>query len=247
MKKIIYAFSALMVVLTSCSSEESNSTSSALLSKTIETFDDASTLTNNYIYNGNKIVSVIDDTEEVDMYFTYTGDLITKIEYKLNDGTLDQLDLYEYNSSNKLISLTRTFPNELDFGNKETFVYNSDGTISTSYYSGDSVSQTNLEFTGKVFFTDGEISKIEQYDGGITTLTTTYTYDTSNNPMKAITGMDKIAFTDGEANGILHNIISENGSGTLTTQYTYTSHNFPATSIDSYDGVEDSSTQYFYE
>ncbi|MEW5674994.1 hypothetical protein ABGT15_01625 [Flavobacterium enshiense] len=248
MRKLIYAFSALALLFASCSSDSdsgssSDNSSGNLLKKTV-----TGAYVMNFNYNGTKLVSAIDnDSEEVDLYFTYTGDNITKIEYKTNDGTVDQIDNYNYNSEGKLISYVRLDPG-MDWGNKEVYTYNADGTVSVEHYIGDTVEQTQLNNTGKIFFTNGEVTKIEEYEGGVTTSTIVYTHDSANGAMKNITGMGKIAFAGGYADSIAHNILTEVSSveGTITNVYTYNSANYPVICVTTdIDGEE--TTQFFYE
>lgn len=127
MKKLLYLFSALALTLTSCSSEDdsnNNSSDVTLIKKIILTSDDEEddSYWNNTIiftYNGTKLVESREDDNYKTVY-TYTGDLITKIEYF--DGTvLDEYDLFSYNSSGKLIEY-RSIGN--DFEEKFTYTYN---------------------------------------------------------------------------------------------------------------------------
>jgi hypothetical protein len=247
MKKLVLVFSALVMVLSSCSSsdEETNTppTSSSVLVKKAIVEDEDGGYTTLYTYNGNKIVKTTnsDDTSEV---FTYSGDLITKIEY-YTDTTLDQKDIFTYNTDNKLITYTR-LDYGVEWGTKETYVYNSDGTLSVTEYIGDLTSQTQLNSTSKIYFTNGEISKTEVFEGGIKTNTITYTHDTKNNPYKNITGFNKLSISSG--GGISHNILTEvdTDAGTSTYEYTYNSNDYPSTEKETYSG-ETYTTQYFYE
>ncbi|WP_300565997.1 hypothetical protein [Flavobacterium sp.] len=249
MKKLIYACSVLALLFTSCSSDSDSpaTTDGTLVKKIIDTDPIGDVMTTNFTYSGNKIVSAIDDTEETDMYFTYTGDDITKLEYKLNDGTVDQVDNYSYDSTGRLISMISIEPT-IDWGSKEVYTYNTDGTVSVSYYSGDELSQTNLDGTGKIYFTNGEVSKIERYDGADLEDTTTYTYDTKNNFMKNVTGYSKINFAFSTADGVNHNIISENSTlnGLWSYSFVYNDNGFPSSSTETYSG-DVSTSVYFYE
>lgn len=266
MKKIIYFLGAFTLLLNSCSHDiEPNmqpsdsstnptnptnpsnpSPSSILLKKTI-TNETGTPITSNLTYNGNKIVSIIDDSAEVDLFFTYTGDNITKLEYKLNDGTIDQVDNYSYDASGRIISMVYLQPNS-NWGNKETYTYNTDGTVSVSYYSGDLISQTNLDQTGKIYFTNGEVSKIELFDDlGNSEDVIVYGYDNKINPLKNITGYSKLNFCYSIANGINNNIISENSTANGPTSYTfvYESNNYPKMVTETHGGTS-STTQFFY-
>jgi hypothetical protein len=138
MKKFILLFCAMALALTSCSSDNDSSPSSdlVLLKKTISTDSDGEKITTIYKYDGNKIVSIIDDAGEFNRYFTYTGDLITKIEYKLPNGTIDQINTYEYDSNKRLITFVRVEPLD-ELGSKEVYTYNTDGSVSITDYRGD--------------------------------------------------------------------------------------------------------------
>jgi hypothetical protein len=74
MKKLLCFLSASLLLLTSCSNnDDSSDTSVILLKKVVLTGSNGKT-TVNYKYDGNKIVSIIDDFKEINMFFTYTGD-----------------------------------------------------------------------------------------------------------------------------------------------------------------------------
>jgi hypothetical protein len=246
MKKLIYLFSAIALIFTSCSSEDSSTSSTpVLLTKAIETYLDNSTSTTEYVYSGTKLVSVNDSDGDYQI-FTYTGNLITKIEYFLSDDTLDQVETYSYDSSDRLISFVRVFPTDINWGNKETYTYNSNGTISASYYSGNYTSQTNLDDTAIITLSNGEVSQIEFSNGR----SDSYTFDSKNGASKNIMGFDKLLFTDGEGGGILHNIISQIDSDDInnfTYSYTYNNNDYPATGTETseYDN-EVTTIEYFY-
>ncbi|MBE8725845.1 hypothetical protein [Flavobacterium hungaricum] len=245
MKKILCLFGALTLVLTSCSSDDSSSESSdnVLLKKTIITNSDGEKTTINYKYDGNKIVSAIDDSGDSNMYYTYTGDLITKIEYKYPDGTIDQINTYSYNAEGKLTTFLRVDP-EMDWGNKEVYTYNTDGTITAQAYSGDSKTQTLKGTVNTIKFINGEVSEIVS---AASWENHKYTYDDKNNPEKNILGMDKIAFVDGEANGVKFNILTDTSEGDLWTNstFTYNDKGYPTKEVDK--GSDSLGTsEYFY-
>ncbi|WP_125722508.1 membrane lipoprotein lipid attachment site-containing protein [Flavobacterium ustbae] len=243
MKKILCLFGALTLLLTSCSSDESpsnGSTDSVFLKKTISTYSDGSKVTTNYTYNGNKIVSIIDDSGESNAYYTYTGDLITKLEYKLPGGTVEQVNTYAYSTDGKLTTFVRIDP-EMDWGNKEVYTYNTDGTVTVKEYIGDATTQTTLNSTGTVKFSNGEV--VEMIND--THSSHTYTYDTKNNPLKNVAGWNKINFTDAEANDVLHNMLTDKAEGELWYSYTYTYNdaNYPVKAVES---IEEETVEFFY-
>lgn len=244
MKKLLSLFSAIALILSSCSSEDdSNNSSVVLLKKTIDTYEDNSTFTTNYEYSGNKLVKVSDEDGEYQL-FTYTGNLITKIEYFLSDNTLDQVDTYTYDSSERLIQMVRVFPTDTDLGNKETYTYNANGTVTANYYSGDNTSQTNLDNTAIITISNNNVTQIVFTSGR----TITYTYDSKKNPMVNVLGLDKLIFTDGEGDSALNNILTivdSEGWLSSTSTLQYNSQDYPTSGTTTEDG-EDIETAYIY-
>lgn len=248
MKKIIFALSTVCLLFASCTgNDDENNTneSGVLLKKTVEVDSDGDAFVRNYNYDGNKLVDLSDEDGKI--VFTYTGNLITKMDYKDVNGVSYQVDTFTY-ENDKLMSYVSIEPLE-QVGRKEVYVYNSDGTVNINTFSGNLTSQTQAGGTGKVFFANGEISKI-QTTIGLVTETTNYTYDSKNNPQKNILGLDKLAFINGEGDGVLRNIlsevfVSEDYTDTFTYQYTYTPANYPATSVETYEG-DITTTTYFY-
>jgi hypothetical protein len=256
MKKLICLFGLSALLLTSCSSSDSSSTteeSDVLVTRTVETYaNDGSTVTTNYTYSGKKVLKSIDSDGYYENY-TYTGDLLTKAEIFDMDDNLIQRETFTYNGSAQLVSYV-ILDFEFNMGDKETYVHNSDGTISTAAFSGDLTSQTNPVSTGVVHFANGEVSSFDEIESfSSSTSTTTYTYDTKNNPFKNITGYDKISFIDSEAAGNTHNILTKtyttsSQTDVTTTTFTYNSLNFPVTDseIEGTDATSVITTQYTY-
>ncbi|HEX8577064.1 MAG TPA: hypothetical protein VF677_12290 [Flavobacterium sp.] len=268
MKKIILLFTiAGAIFLNSCSNSDSeldsdDITSDVLLKRTIETYQvngTTRTSTTNFVYNGNKLVSSIetDGDDRTETRYTYTGDLITKEEF-FENNELDETLTYEYNSDNKLIICKRTIAG-FNLIIKEVYIHNSDGTISVSTYTGDTISQDQLESNGRIYFTNDEISRTDNTEvGSIRTRMITYTYDAKNNPLKNITGFSKIAFVDEDNTGQgKHNILTEVSldqgfpeTTTISFQYTYNTDDYPQMVTESLlrdDGTtEESIIQYFY-
>lgn len=243
MKKLLTLVSALVLVFTSCSNDDDSSSSSStpvLLTKTVETDTDGFTYTTNYEYIGTKLNKIVDD----EGYFTfiYENDLITEVKY-YESSTLLQTETYVYDSNDRVIEYVIVDNIDTSWGNKETYVYNPDGSISVSYYIGDAFSQTTLNKTGTINFVNGEVSQISFSDGR----TRSYTYDNKNNPFINVIGLDKISFCNQEASGILHNVTEEDDSADmddLIASYTYNSNDFPVTSIET--DFEVINVQYFY-
>jgi hypothetical protein len=258
--KLFYFLVASLFVLSSCSSDtdgrdiepitktepiidpkpESNPIidNQILVKKIISTDEKGLVTTILYNYDGNKIVSKLYNDTKPGMYYTYSGDLITKLEYKFADGTIDQIDTYKYDGDKKIIEFFSTQPGQEKWDHYEFYVYNADGTVSV--YSEDGFKYSTITFL------NGEVSEIVSTNSP----NFKYTYDTKNNPEKNILGMDKIAFTYGEASGVLRNIISEtygygNDAKTTTLKITYNADGYP---VKSFDNFEDTGTtkEYFY-
>lgn len=255
MKKLICSACFIALSLTSCSSGGDSSTSSesdVLVTKTAETYaNDGSVITTNYTYNGKKMVKATDSDGYYETY-TYTGDLLTRVNYLSDLDELEETETFTYNANNKLVSYVRA---ELfdDSGVKETFVYNSNGTISTTTYSGDATSQTNVLNTSLINFSGGEVSVTQLFSGSTLVSTHTYTYDTKNSPFQNVTGYDKIAVLEVESVGLNHNILTDSynefGNNYITTSvYTYNSLNFPLTNAETEgtDATSTITTQYTY-
>ncbi|KAF2337720.1 hypothetical protein [Flavobacterium ginsenosidimutans] len=244
MKKILCLFGALTLLLTSCSSEDSPSSDLVLLKKNVITTPEGDKITVNYKYDGNKIVSTTDDSGDVGLYYTYTGDLITKIEFKYADGTVDQINTFSYNAEGKLTTFVRVEPN-MDWGHKEVYTYNADGTVTAQSFSGDGTTQTLEGTTNTIKFVNGEVSEIISEDASWENHK--YTYDNKNNPTKNILGMDKIAFVDGEGNGVKFNILTDTSEGDLWTNstFTYNENGYPVKEVNT--GSDSLGTiEYFY-
>jgi len=245
MKKILCLFGALTLLLTSCSSDDNESndnTDAVLLKKTIITDSEGDAVTSIYTYDGNKIVSIVDDSGDVNEYYTYTGNLITKLEYRFPDGSIDQVNTYTYNAEGKLVTFVRT---QTNYVHKEVFTYNADGTVTAKSYSGDSESELMEGTVNTIKFVNGEVSEIISPDAS--NEEHVYTYDTKNNPMKNVIGMDKIAFIDGEGNGVKFNILTDTSEDELWTNstFTYNDNGYPTKEVDT--GTDSlGNTEFFY-
>ncbi|MVO09307.1 hypothetical protein GOQ30_09070 [Flavobacterium sp. TP390] len=242
MKKFFALLSAFTLVLISCSSDDSSNDSTPILvTKIVETYDDNSTWTVQYEYSGTKLVKVTDD----DGYslFTYQNDLITEIKH-YEASELISTETYTYDSNGRVITYIDVDNVNPDWGTKETYSYNANGSISVNYYIGTSVSQTTLNDTGTISFLNGEISQIELTSGK----TTTYSYDAKNTPLLNVTGVNKITFCGFEGEGIMHNIIEEDDSediNDMSVVFVYNNNNFPVSSTVTYDS-EVITEQFYY-
>ena len=263
MKKIILLFSVTWTIfLSSCSGsdDENTSTTDILLKKTIETYESGGnmiTYTRDFTYNGNKLVNVvgIEGNDREEERYTYTGDLITKME-SLTGSVVEDTEIYEYNANNQLIKVTATeagYPSVF----RSVYVYNANGTVSVTNYTGTATDQGQQTSTSTISFINGDVSRVERTSTGSAS-TRIYRYDDKNNPFKNITGLNKIIFALGDEPGIVHNMVERineeqsfpQNNSTTTIQYTYNSDNYPVTSSESRlrNGTTTNrgTTQYFY-
>ncbi len=264
MKKLIYACSVLALLFSSCSGDsDSPATDGTLLKKIIGTDSDGEVFTINYTYSGNKIVKAAYSDGSHDDY-TYTGDLITKIEIYSDLTTLSDTEIYEYNSDNKLVNyiMKSNIGDEPRFASRTAYVYNADGTISFTDYTGTHDSQTEFAADGKIYANKYEENVVL---GGPTPDhidAHTCTFDGKNNPLKNVTGMGRIHFSAGNREGFdyTQNVVSDvhtntNGAGLTQPMYdstfTYNSNNYPVTEEETYHvyggGDEITTYQFFYE
>lgn len=225
-----------------------------LLTKTIDTFDDGSTLTSEFTYNGNKLVMVEDSDGESDTY-TYTGELLTKIEetiYDADDVLVTDVITFEYDEQDRLIKLTTVFGGE---GNTqyEDFIYNSDGTITEkSYNNGNPSGQFTLNNELTLTIVNGNPIKQENI---LENSVYEIAYDDKNGPGKNMHQIDVLVLAGYYAtpnNEISSTQISGANMGDYdeTTTYTYNPNNYPLTSSNIYGAgtlyEETQTTEYFY-
>lgn len=244
MKKLFCFLAVGAMALTSCSSssdDDNNNPGVVLVKQTIETDEFGDTFTSTATYNGTKLNKITADGGYV-VQFTYDGDLITKMEYKLG-GVVFQRETYTYNGSGQLTSYVLVELDD-DYGHKETYVHNGDGSISVTYYSGDATSQTTNDGNGTVtFLSNGEVASITTTMGD----NNTYTYDTKNSPFKNVTGYAKISWTDIEATGMNHNVTFEDSNfGDVTTTYTYNAADYPTSAVETSGGQSVTTTFTYY-
>ncbi|RXR20495.1 hypothetical protein EQG63_00765 [Flavobacterium amnicola] len=255
MKKLILLLSAVALVFASCTSDADPlpvytppvaDVNTTLPKKMIYTETGYPTETYNYFYNGNKLTKITDEFGYSKI--TYTGDLITLIQHYDDTNTLVASEHFTYNGSNKLV--TNLYKDlESDYGSKETYVYNADGTVTVSKFGGDATTQNDDFGYYKMFFLNREVVKVENYDStGVLGETTNLTYDGKNNPYKNIVGWAQLQYSSSQLAGAYQNVIhNDRPSEDYTNTYTYDANNFPLTETakDASDVIL-SSTQYFY-
>lgn len=262
MTKFFYLITFSLLFLFSCSSEDSSSENTPpqnfLLKKIVEgdvVFGGSFT---DYTYDGNKLVEINRNDEKSDIY-TYTGNLITKIEkFQIYyAGTPDEetellsTDHFEYNTNNQLVEFKTTTPYS-DEERVTTYVYNNN-TVTFEQYENNPGIAPELLKTGTITLQDGEIVQLQvvkEFDS----YTDNYTYDAKNSIFKNVLGYDKLIFThiigkqgsftsvDTIIGGISQNFVNNN-----EFEYTYNSDNYPITADQSWFGSVLHSYEFFYE
>ncbi|RTY90229.1 hypothetical protein [Flavobacterium sp. GT3R68] len=241
MQKLMYAFGALMLVLTSCTNDSASNSNAILLKRSI-----SNSVTLEYNYNGNKLVSIYAGGS-LYLSYTYVGDLITGYQHFNNNAEMVVEVIYEYDSNQRVASKKYLNYEDLSAG-KVFYTYNSDGTVSFEAYSGDFASQNNATgWTGIYYLNaNGEAIRIDEYNQGILDTRIEFTYDTKNSILKNITGYNKLFMIYGE--GKINNILTGklyNSDNVLESsyshQYDYNSDNCP---VFSYGGE---TIHFFYE
>lgn len=253
-KMLIMAAAAIFMI--SCGSDDSSTvTNDTVLVKKITETDEDGTLITVLSYNGTKLTE-INTNDGLRQVLTYSGDLIT--EWKTYEGTvLIETDTYVYNSSNKLVTYTSIDNTDGGYHEKITYVHNADGSIDYKEYNGNNPSSIDqLNMTGKIYA--DKYTEVVTFDGESITYTMKFTFDGKNNPLKNVTGFDKIAFANTmESINYAENVTSETSSASNSTSapklqttyaYTYDAKNYPLTVVET--DVEDPSTtittQYAY-
>jgi hypothetical protein len=249
MKKILAPLLVACTIIISCSKKEDPVTVDPALSIlvkknvsviTSKTNNSSYTITSNLTYNGNKLVSLTSEgAESFTNNFTYTGDLITKSEIIYSGNVAAKTTIYSYNSSNNLESTLELSVMEPDLEIKKKYTYNSDATVSFVLEETNiKTKNTTTKSTGKLYFANGNLTKIEETVGPSTHVTT-FEYDTKNNWQKNITGANKII--DDEAAFSVNNVIKStkitsynNQANTVSINsygLTYDNTNFPTKSV----------------
>lgn len=255
MKKLLLVFSALALVLSSCSKSDSAPVAqedpavlatNVLLKKIITSQGTTVVNTATNVYNGNKLVEIVGTNGDKAIY-TYTGDLITKIE-EYTGTTLNNIETLTYDTSQKLASYVKidydTFSGTPS-GYRVVYTYDGSGNIIYSAFNGSATLQNTPASSGKATITNGNITTIIKNYLAVPqvssayTQTQTITYDDKINPGNNITGFYKVTLqgTDIGLAGSIHNILNvTTNNGTYNTSidesnYTYNTNNYPATEV----------------
>jgi hypothetical protein len=253
MKKIIAILSVFILLMSSCSDNENTiivNNQPVLVKKIITKNLSSNTILNvsDVEYNGNKILKTSNQNSIVN--YIYTGDLITNIKiYDLNNTLMVEY-LYSYENNNLVETIRRNFFENIC--EKRLYVYNTNGTVDFTYYTGDLAAQTTLYKTGAITIQNYEVvSIIGQNHLDSFNWTKIKTYDNHNNPEKNVVGMNKLNVELDRVGGVYENLLSDtfiynNSQYTITDfSYEYDSNGFPILSNYNFNDVN-YQIEYFY-
>lgn len=245
MKKLLYLFSASLLVLSSCSSDDD--TTATVLLKKASYVSNGESFTTDFTYSGNKLVSWV-DSFGYKKTFTYTGDLITKIVDTDDKGNVDYTTEFTY--TNGKLTSEISLETGADYKYKTKYVHNTDGTISFEEFRVAVATGKEEKYgdIGKYTFKNGNLVKKEKSYYG-TNSSETYEYDAKNNPFKNVVGFN--LFVNDEEGAYVNNIVKRtysNSTGTYTNtyEYKYNAEGFPTEQKDFYNGALDGTTTYTY-
>lgn len=229
-----------MVLISSCSSDDSSSESenAVLLPKKItETLVEngkSGSLTYTFSYDGNKLkeIALSDASKSV---YTYTGDLITKVELYYS-GILQSTDVYAYEGG-KLVSKITTRESNKNYQDKLTFVYNANGTVNVN--ESDIINKQEIKYdtTTLYTFSNGNIVSSELIDGTPMEKITS-TFDNKKSPFINITGVKQLLDLDNDfdfysVNNTVKNVTvtydykgAVTQTATVETAYKYNASNY---------------------
>lgn len=225
MRKILYLFGACLLILTSCSDDEKNTVNSVLPKKIVQKIGNEK-FTEEYTYDGDKIVSIVGDF--FTKYYTYTGQLITKVVVLDSKGVVNETIEYTYSSAGKLQSSLKTSIN-LENKIKVEYTHYSNSTVT---YKETSINKNTGEIednniSGTFNFVSGNLVTIKRSDKSVIT----FEYDQKSNPFRNVKGLNMLL--DQEEYVSLNNVGKRTYDleplipYTLTKSHIYDNNGFP--------------------
>lgn len=222
-----------------------------LLKKRISFGTDGIQKNEEFKYKGNKLISVTVDNGSVFKY-SYKGNVIAQIEEIDKKGKLSCKTEFLYEKG-KVLCQTKTIPgatyqNQIKYNHKE------DGSISYDLLKLNAVTGKvdNDIISGKFKFKEGNLIKNESLNGSDSL--ELLAYDTNNNPLKNVLGIDLLLNYESDNNLFNKTLISRNDDGiyfmsTTKYSYKYNENNYPTEKIKIFekdDCVSKVRTQYVY-
>lgn len=254
MKKILCLLSATLLLFTSCSNDDNESSNSeeSLFVKEILIDYNGKTNAQKISYDQNKIKSITFQNGEKTTY-TYSDNLITRIANLDTNGNPISAMEYKYVNGKIYSYLNISYNSSIpEYKNLTKYIYNQDGTVSYQVYKVNFINGAEQEkdaVSGKFYFKDGNISKEEYYSDNVLEITTSYEYDTKNNNFKNILGYNLLLnLMPSVNNSIKATTTPKNGVvGTVNNVYEYNSKGYPTTKmVDVVNGKPFSIVKYNY-
>lgn len=246
MKIFFYLLSTVLLVLTSCSTDNSGN-NSATNSKLLLKSDTGGI----YTYDGAKIVKLSIGNGQDSNVYTYTGDLITKIDFKR--GVVFDSYVYSYENNKLVMKIEKGNQGQSSLVDQYKYIYTypSDNIILVqAYFPSNNVWKMSDGYT-KYTLSSGNITKAEYFDSkGVIYATTVYEYDNKNGQFKNVLGFDKLLglhYYDNTKNNLIKETSTWSQNTTISTYtYTYNSNEYPnsVTFKDQYGTGTDSYTYY---
>ena len=243
MKKNILALFIGSLLIMSCTNDENeaqqtSSNDKTLVTKWTQTESNGKTYETTYSYIGLKLDQITYGVDSSFSKYTYTGDLITKIEYFTKTNDLREITTLEYDSSNNLIKENTTDERyEGTYTFISTYTHNNDNTITENYSDSSSSNGDIHAFEKTIYVQDGEVLKTVESSIGYLT---NFSYLPKNNPFKNIIGYNKLFFSSylGEKGNlkIIESKIAED-KNTTYDYTTFTNNNYPLLFVKTYDNV----------
>lgn len=232
MKKIFCLTVIILAVLTSCSSDSNEENlKEPVLIKEIEVSINGKNLTQKFFYDENRIKTMI-FPDGFQQHYTYTGDVITKIEEFDVQGNLSEIRKYTYDNG-KIFSVLKIVYQSIApyYDSLTKYVHNADGTVTYQKYKLHFITGEVLQeegTPGKIYFKDGNIIKSDwSSDYSIV-----YEYDNKNNAYKNILGYNLLLDLEPTINNSTKSISTSKWGGVIQSSesinlYEYNSKGYP--------------------
>lgn len=256
MKKLFYLFSATLLALTSCTNDYEGSCSvnknedpisppktdsipvvvePILLKKLVYNYVGASSGMTDIAYDGTKVVT--DSGEFNRTVYTYTGDVITKMENVYLSGEVYYTEEYFYKDGKIDYVLSKEFGNYY----KTKYLYNNDGSVFFSKFDSDSLGNEGDDtgLSGRYVFSGGNLIQKQTYNGSYESFST-YEYDTKNNPRLNVLGSNLLIGLNQlfAANNVIKRTTTATNAGVVTStgtsnySYEYDANGYPVKSTE---------------
>ncbi|HMI07690.1 MAG TPA: hypothetical protein VK528_09110 [Flavobacterium sp.] len=241
MRKILLMFSAIFMLI-SCSDDDSGAANSdGTLLKTINVIANGGALTYNFEfeYYGNYVTRLnVTSTPGAYDNYTYTGNLITRIDHFTNNSQTS-IETLDYDSQERLIKRLIFGTNE-NSARRVDYIYNdNDHTMMLTVYDGDLDVQTTVSGKMKVYFEDSQLTKTETFslEDEDMILTSVYTFDDKNSPYNGIVGYNRITRYESEimtphnCTSVTYSATGSSQVDTDVTEYTYNAADYMTQAI----------------